>query len=198
MKVPAIFLTFANDPDEHLELLKRERKNIVRTLREHDDEGRVKVIAEAGATVEDIFEMFRVYPDQIAIFHYAGHASGSNLRLENEGAGNVDAQADGLAQFLGQQESLKLVFLNGCATGPQVDLLLDSGVKAVIATATKIQDKMATEFSEQFYYELATNASLERAFNSATAFIKSKYSGHVGVQSYRGGRTRVGQGECPW
>ena len=185
MKPPVIFLTFANDRDEHLALLNRERKNIIRVLRKHDDEGLVKLITDASATLEDIFEVFREYEDQVTIFHYGGHATGSSLKLEADDGSSSSAQALGLAQFLGQQKSLKLVFLNGCATKPQVEVLLKHGVPAVIATATKIKDNMATEFAEQFYYSLANFTTVERAFALATAFVNAKYKDFGDISLHR-------------
>ncbi|RLD22349.1 MAG: hypothetical protein DRI69_01445 [Bacteroidetes bacterium] len=191
-----MFLTFANDPDNHLALLKRERKNIMRSLREHDDSRHIKVVTESGTTIEDIFEIFHAYENQVAIFHYGGHAGGSHLRLEDDGSGTADAQIVGLAKFLGQQESLKLAFLNGCATGPQVSTLLENGVKAVIATSSKIQDQMATEFAEQFYFALSNFASIQKSFDTATAFISAKYSSHPPIDIHRGLST-WGEAEDP-
>jgi CHAT domain-containing protein len=107
---------------------------------------------------------------QVQIFHYGGHANGSALQLE-QGAGNAQvASSTGLAQLLGQQTELKLVFLNGCATQGQVELLLKSGVKAVIATSVPINDMMAVEFAEQFYQSLTNQASIAHSFTTARAF----------------------------
>lgn len=186
MSKPIIFLAFANDRDEYLPMINRERKNIFRTLSRHNDEGIIQVQAEASSTLEDIFDFFTRYNDQVAIFHYGGHAGGSHLQLETASAGNQAAGADGLAQLLGGQESLQLVFLNGCATKPQVELLLKNGVKAIIATTVPIQDQMAVEFAEQFYHALSSHISIRKAYDIATAFVSSKYSGKRGVQTYRG------------
>ena len=132
----------------------------------------------------------------------AGHAGDDHLRLEDAGSGSSDASAMGLAPFLGQQDSLQLVFLNGCATGPQVDMLLENGVKVVIATATKIQDQMATEFAEQFYYALANYATIKRAFDTATTFVRTKYQQHAPIEVFRGGRkgrtSPESSNELPW
>lgn len=186
MSKPIIFLAFANDQDAYLPMINRERKNLYRALRRHNDEGIIQVEAEASTTLEDIFEFFTRYDNQVAIFHYGGHASGTHLQLETPSAGNHEAGADGLAKLLGSQENLQLVFLNGCATGPQVELLLKHGVKAVIGTAVPIQDQMAVEFAEQFYHALSSHTTIRKAFDIATAFVSSKYSGRQNVQTYRG------------
>ena len=57
----------------------------------------------------------------------------------------------GLAAFRAQQQGLQLVFLNGCATQPQTDGLLDANVSMVISTSRAIDDQVATDFSCQFY-----------------------------------------------
>ena len=70
--------------------------------------------------------------DRLVVFHYGGHANGTLLQLE-DGA----ESAVGLARLLGQMRSLKLVFLNGCATQGHAALLRDAGVPAVIATSVR-------------------------------------------------------------
>lgn len=182
---PIIFLAFANDRDNYLPMINRERKNIFRALRRHHDEGLIKVEAEASTSLEDIFEIFNTYPDQINIFHYGGHAGGTHIQLEEASTKSQNAYAGGLAKLLGQQENLQLVFLNGCATKDQVQLLLNEGVKAVIATSVPIQDQMATEFAEQFYNSLSSHTPIDRAFQIAKAFIAAKYQDFGKIQIFR-------------
>ena len=172
---PIILLAFANDKDDYLAMIAREGKNIFKTLQNHHDKGCVQVHREESTSISDIFDLFNHYPDQIAIFHYGGHANGTHLQLETIESESQLADARGLAQLMGQQKELQLVFLNGCATRNQVNILLSSGVKAVIATSVPIDDKMATEFAEQFYNALAGQASVKKAFQIARAFIMSKY-----------------------
>lgn len=186
MPKPVIFLAFSNERDAYLPTINRERKNIVRTLRRHHDAGLIQVEAEASSTLEDIFEVINRYDQQIAIFHYGGHAGASSLQLEDSQGNAQEAFAGGLAQFLGQQESLQLVFLNGCATGGQVEQLLTHGVKAVIATSVPIEDKMATEFAEQFYHAIASHNTIDRAFRVAKAFVEAKYLDAQDLQMHRG------------
>lgn len=172
---PIIILAFANDNDNYLAMIARERKNIFKTLQQHHDKGFVQVHKEESTSIPDIFDLFNRYSDRVAIFHYGGHANGTHLQLETLESESQLADARGLAQLMGQQKELQLVFLNGCATRDQVDILLSSGVKSVIATSVPIDDKMAVEFAEQFYNALANQATLKRAFQIAKAFIMSKY-----------------------
>ena len=147
---PIIILAFSNDQDAYLQMIVRERKSIFKALQQHQDRGYIQVHKEENTSIEDIFDLFNRYAGRIAIFHYGGHANGTHLQLE-AGVGKAEmADATGLAQLLGQQKALQLVFLNGCATQDQVEKLFSCGVKAVIATAVPINDEMATEFAEQF------------------------------------------------
>jgi hypothetical protein len=82
------------------------------------------------------------------------------------------------AQFLGQQKGLELVFLNGCATYEQKELLLEAGVKRVIITDQQINDQTAKQFAAQFYESLGTGSrSVVQAFGEASAGTKMKQGG---------------------
>jgi hypothetical protein len=170
MEQPIIFLAFSNSQDDYLTMLKQESKHINRALEALDDKGLVKIVREESADLDTLFYNFNRFKDQVAIFHYAGHASGQNLSFEGN-AGN----ADGLANLFSQQKNLKLVFLNGCSTQKQVDKLLELGIKAVIATSVPINDTKATEFAEQFYRALANKSTIKAAFNFAVAWLQTKY-----------------------
>ncbi|MCB0634641.1 MAG: CHAT domain-containing protein [Saprospiraceae bacterium] len=199
MAEPIIYLTFANDQDRYLPLINRERKNIYQALRALNDEQIIQVEAEAATTLSDIFKFFVHYNNRVAIFHFGGHANGTTLQLETkEGAAQM-ADGKGLAQLLGTQENLHLVFLNGCATKPQVELLLQNGVKAVIATSVSVADQMAVEFAEQFYFALASHIPIQKAFDIASSFIASKFERSRTVKTYRSldNRWKTAE-ELPW
>ncbi len=198
-ETPVIFLAFANDRDNYLPMVNKERKTIYRSLRRFNDSGLVKVEAEATSQLEDIFEVFTHYHERVALFHYGGHAGGTFLQLEQEDSSPQFAYAGGLAQLLGLQKNLKLVFLNGCATRGQVELLLSQGVKAVIATAVSVEDQMATEFAQLFYNALSGHATIRQAFDTARAFISSKYQGRYDIKTYRSSEWEGTTGtEFPW
>lgn len=176
MKTPLIFLAFANDPDAHLQLLKEESRQLFQALEELDRKEYIKVYREESAQAKDIFDGFTRYKDRVAIFHYAGHANGTHLRLES-GAGD----ARGLAQLMGEQENLKLVFLNGCSSKGQVETLFAAGVKAVIATSVKIEDDKAMAFARQFYQAMAHRRTIGQAFSLAQAYLETHYGDRVAV-----------------
>lgn len=179
---PIIYLTFANDPDDHLDLLKEESRRLYGALEELDRKEYLKLKREESTQIKDIFDLFTKNKDQVAIFHYAGHANGTRLDLE-KGHGN----AGGLAKLLGEQQGLQLVFLNGCSTYDQVKRLLEAGVPAVIATDVPIEDRKAMEFAEQFYESLANRRTIEQSFKMAEAYLDTKYSKSVEIVTQNDG-----------
>ena len=168
---PVVFLAFANAPDAHLDLLKTESREIYRALQPLEGEGKIAVHREESSEFDELYEDLLTHDQRIVVFHYAGHADGTMLQLEG-GAGG----AEGLARLLGQQSSLKLVFLNGCATKGHVTLLLKAGIPAVIATSIPIGDRKAQEFATAFYSALAEGRSISQAFDSGSAYVEGKHS----------------------
>lgn len=199
MEQPIIFLAFSNSQDDYLNSLKQESKQVNRALESLYDKGLIKIVREESADLETVFHNFNRFKDEIAIFHYAGHAGGDNLQFE-EGAGH----AEGLANLFAQQKHLKLVFLNGCSTKGQVDKLLEFGVPAVIATSVPINDTKATEFGEQFYRALANKSTIKSAFNFAVAWLQAKYGDTETptiVENHRGfsfGNVEERKAVMPW
>jgi hypothetical protein len=170
--LPVVYLAFANALDDHLANLKLESRDIFKSLQPLQKEGKIWVHREESSQVDELYDDLLGYDQDIVIFHYGGHASGDILQLEGgHGA------AGGIAKLLGQQKSLKLVFLNGCATKDQVNLLHQAGVPAVIATSVKINDSKATIFATAFYQSLTRGHSIEEAFESASSLLETKFSG---------------------
>ena len=202
MTTPVVLLAFANDQDDHLENLVRERKSIAEALRGYEDQRFLRLQVEPNAGIDDLFGLFDRFADQVAIFHYAGHADGAALKLEVAGGASETAHAGGLAQMLGLSKALKLVFLNGCATHDQVKALLDQGVKAVIATAVPINDTMATEFAQQFYETLGSGKSIRQSFDAARAKIASRYGDQREIGEFRsisfGGKAETVDAALTW
>jgi hypothetical protein len=169
--IPVVYLAFANALDDHLANLKEESREIFKTLQSLQKDGKIWVHREESSQIDELYEDLLAYDQDIVIFHYGGHANGNMLQLEG-GRGS----AGGIAKLLGQQQSLKLVFLNGCATKNQVKQLHQAGVPAVIATSVKINDAKATIFSTAFYLSLAQGRGIEEAFDAASSLLETKYS----------------------
>mgnify|MGYP000353794660 CR=1 FL=1 len=194
---PVIFLAFANNQDAYLDMLKRESRNIKQALEALEDKQAIKISREESAGVDEIFHNFNRFKGRIAIFHYAGHADGEQLHLDD-----ALANADGLADLFGAEKALKLVFLNGCSTKGQLDKLMELGIPAVIATSVAINDTKATEFAEHFYRSLANKSTIKTAFNYASSYLKTRYKNinTPVIENHRGLRLRrekTGE-EMPW
>jgi energy-coupling factor transporter ATP-binding protein EcfA2 len=179
---PVIVLAFANEQvgrARYLRKLSIELQRVRDVLEQHAPDGPCELVVRPNVTLAELFNVFqdRRYRNRVAIFHFAGHAGGLQLLLESSAGEPVPAHAEGLAAFLGQQQGLQLVFLNGCSTQPQVAGLLSAGIRAVIATSEAINDAVATDFSHRFYGALAGDASIDRAYKEAVASILTAHEG---------------------
>src|SRR5271157_439517 len=185
---PIVFLAFA-DARSDLSALNVEGWSLKDQFDELKRRGVIAdVVVEEKASLKRIYSVFQKYRDRIALFHFGGHADGDRLLLQSAFEPRP-AYAEGLATLLGQQRGLKLVFLNGCSTRPQVKRLLDAGAPAVIATARPIDDQVATKFAVSFYQALTTGysgenwkvtggCSLATAFAQAEGLIKAARGGN--------------------
>lgn len=170
--VPILFFAFANEEGRFLDALKEESRAIYTTLHPLENAGRLLVVREESADSDELFVTFRRFKDRMLIFHFAGHAGSNLLALED-----LQADASALANlFKEQKDTLKLVFLNGCATRGQVTRLLQLGIRAVIATSRPVEDQSAKFFAETFYGALAGGQySLKGAFEHARTALGIKF-----------------------
>jgi serine/threonine protein kinase len=179
-KLPVIVLAFANEHSEsgYLRGLTREMKAILRVMEPAVQRGRAFIKLIPAATQEEIAQVFQDewYDDRIWIFHYAGHADEDELWLESSQGGNQSFFSLGLARFLGAQDGLELVFLNGCATGEHARLLHEANLPAVVTTSRKINDDQAVEFATVFYRGLAGGASIQESFDEAEGVLLGLYN----------------------
>lgn len=192
MEQPIVFLAFANDQDNHLALLNDERKVIQDHLLPLANQSFIQLFIEPTTTIDDLTKKITAFKDRVSIFHYGGHAESSKVILEDQ-----EADADGIAQLLANQPNLKLVFLNGCSTKAQVDLLLKLGIPSVIATSVPVKDPAALSFADAFYGALTQDHSIEKAFDIAASNYQSKTGTRPEV--YRGFEvTTPEEDTMPW
>ncbi|MFM8362225.1 MAG: CHAT domain-containing protein, partial [Haliscomenobacter sp.] len=167
-KLPYLYLAFANDPEHPLPNLRKEGEELYQMLLQRKDQDHFDIHRDESVSIQVISQNLRRFKDRVIVFHYGGHAASEALFLYGQ-----QANADGIAELLGQQKNLKLVFLNGCSTQAQVDYLKSLGVPAVIATSRPIDDGLATQFATDFYGALVHNHTLREAFDHAAAGLKS-------------------------
>jgi len=195
-KTPIVYVAFANDKDDHLDLLKQESSDIKNALNDANLKGWIILDRDESLEQNDLKRIVTGnYDDRIIIFHYGGHA-GSTLFLDS--GEKVD-----IVPILAGQKNLKLVFLNGCSTKQQVDKLFKAGIKAVIATSVPIGDSNAREFAKVFYDALASQKTIKRAFIAAKSNINSKvdniptFGGKDGISRGVGSLTHSSS-DSPW
>ncbi len=156
--MPTILLLTANDPADKLNQLAAEGKEIQRALNSaHGKAYDVALLPECSTA--DFIKELMVPNREIEIVHYAGHAGSGRLRLTD-----TDAEAAALAEKLRSQGTVKLVFLNGCATRGQVQFFHGAGIPFVFATSRPVGDDKAYWVATQFYQYLTLGRSLQEAF----------------------------------
>ena len=175
---PVVFLAFANEQEgqHYLRNLPEESRQLQSILQEAEDRGLCELVVRTNATLDLVDEVFRRHGSRVALFHFAGHADADRLLLESA-SGAMAAHAEGLAGYLGGQGGVKLVFLNGCSTRPQVAELLRKGIDVVVATARPIDDDSARKFAVDFYQQLVAGRTFRDAFEKARDLAKSARGG---------------------
>ena len=158
-----LLLLTANDPDQHLPLLTQEGKDLQRLLNAAPRKN-YQVVLSPESDAEDLIKELNAPGRQIEVLHYAGHADGAQLRLRDG-----DASAEALANKLRTVGTVKLVFLNGCATRRQLRFFHAAGIPFVIATTRKVADERAFWVATQLYQYLTLGRTLQQAFAEVVA-----------------------------
>ncbi|MCB0561955.1 MAG: tetratricopeptide repeat protein [Phaeodactylibacter sp.] len=195
--IPVFFICFAQSEDQgYLEQLKLESSRIRDVLLRLDLDEKIKLFREESTQTIDLPRLLATFRNKIFIFHYAGHADGKHLHFEGR-----TGHAGGLAELLGLQKNLKLIFLNGCSTQEQARPYLEAGLPAVIATTRSIPDAEAAYIAECFYDALAHGYTIRESFRMASgALLARGYSFEPdNLVSYRGvGMQEAYTSEFPW
>ncbi len=171
-----IFLAFANDLQpggRYLRDLASEAEQIQKAFRPLEKNRRCQVVVCEKVTLRKIVEVFQTHRNQVAIFHFGGHAGSTELILQDSEGASRPAHAAGLADLLKGQLGLRLVFLNGCASRGHVEGIHAAGVPATLATSQVILDAVATEFATTFYQGLVHGASLKSALHDAQGIVRA-------------------------
>ncbi len=189
-----LFFAFANDPANPLESLKKEADELFRLLSPGQLRGHYVLVFEPFATREKLVQSLTQYKNQIALFHYSGHAGRDALATADE-----LSRAEGIAHLLGQCTKLKLAFLNGCSTQGQVNMLWEKGVPGILATSAPVEDAAATRFASRFYQALSNQEKLHQAFEQAKGDLLTTTPGleiqihrSIGVDTEQAGKAEWG------
>ncbi len=156
-----ILIATANDARGTLELANEanEIQNIL--LKRIVGNYQVQVIPEA--TTQRLVEALNLPNTEIEILHFSGHANGASLYFTD-----TAADAAVLSERLRGYASLKLVFLNGCATKKQVEFFHNVGIPFVIATSRPVEDAAASNIATCIYDYLTLGKSLRETMRLVT------------------------------
>jgi hypothetical protein len=169
-KNTVIFTGFAN-PKRDLENLNKEHNGIQEALASLVSKGVIKTLWQKNEMeLKGYFNAIHEWRNQVAIFHFGGHANSQKLSLQDNTTFFAPLAEELVAR---NSDSLQLVFLNGCSTQAHVKTLFDLGVKAVIATSADVKDGLAAELAITFYENLAKGDSIKAAFESSARYTKS-------------------------
>lgn len=176
--IPVVLLAFANNYREESFLvnLAKERDEIIEILRTAKDKALCDYEIIEDANIKKVAKAFNYWGSKgrVSIFHFAGHANDYQLCFNSFKGEPEYIYAEGFAQFLGQQDDLKLVFLNGCATQEHANYLHEKGIPAVISTIREVNDSLAADMAIEFYRSLSTDKTIWNAFLEAEGIVKAK------------------------
>ena len=150
---PVIFLAFANDvhrPHRFLEALEPEKVGIQTALGNFFSEGGIVYTAPSSHPDWMMEDLIHFHQD-LTIFHFSGHANGTQLQLEDPNSEQAFLHKERLKDLLKNAPKLQLVVLNACATSGQVQALKDIGIPALIATNFPVEDEKASMFGTRLY-----------------------------------------------
>lgn len=200
-KPPIALFIFSNDVDDYLHQIKTEKKRIRQAFEPYVETNRLIVIIETFTTKAELIRLFQRYENRIVLFHFSGHAGSQGLQL-NEDITNTDfVYVDGIARLIAKEakQQLKFVFLNGCSTIVQAEILKQTGVPSIISTHFPISDNNAVRFAISFYNTLTNNAKINRfeakpttitqTFEDAKTYLKLSYTTPI-ITSINTGKRR--------
>jgi hypothetical protein len=121
------------------------------------------------ATLDDIAYYLTLFRHQLSLFLFSGHAGRDHLFAED-----ATGRAAGIAHLLGQCSKLKVVILNGCSTGGQVEALHKAGVPLVIATSAPVGDEIAARFSGRMFQAMEAGMSVLEAFEQGVGEVLTR------------------------
>ena len=175
MNKAVILLVFANDKNQPLDEIGKESQAIRKILRDglgaDKNHAHFEIELLPYSSPQDLFEELRRFNNQIVILHFAGHTN-SELWQLHEGMVN----ANGMAEVLKLQQSIQLLFLNGCNNHQQVEAFAKANIPAVIATSEPINDQQAQVFATEFYKKLVDGKALKTSIQIAYDWAKATAS----------------------
>lgn len=139
---------------------------------------RLKIGAASATSLTKVLSMARSRKG--LVLHLSAHCirheeKGLGLVLEDPSGGPHILWRDRLEDLLsacGGLCNISLLVLSACYSEELAQVFVECGCRHVVATREKVHDSAARRFSQQFYYELAMDAPLLKAWESATQALR--------------------------
>ena len=167
-----IIIADANSKRAPLPALEKEISTIYTLLNRVDRrKTEINPVRVYDVTIEKLHEEI-TNRQNINFFHFSGHAGEMELLFANE----IAAHAPGIAGMIGAGNTVRFVFLNGCATQNMVEIFHSLGVKVVIATTREVMDEVAAKFAVAFYENFSQGVNIKVSFDRARNLVVSNPS----------------------
>lgn len=199
-KLPVLLFAFANDkqtPTGYLDQLVTEREAIEEALRQIESDGLCQVELIPDARLDSIVKTFQRFKNRVVLFHFAGHANEYELILETAYRENDKISGEGFAGFLAAQNTLEVIFLNGCATEAHAQQLAEKDIPHVIATKRAVGDYTAKTMAQWFYGALGTGDTIQEAFQKSCDLLSSQRK-QLSIHQRGLGRPKRKRGLLSW
>lgn len=161
-KKTKILLLAANPQKTFVLELGKEFRTIKEGLQLGKYRGDFEIVQGEAVRAKDFLRL--VLSEKPDIIHFSGHATTEGIGLEDEHGAMQLVSGAVLAELLGQGENLQCVILNACYSDAQAQALTKV-VPFVIGMKSTLRDEAAIRFSAGFYYALAEEVGIEKAFH---------------------------------
>lgn len=165
-KIRIAFLSANPIGTKHLRQLEIEMRSIKRELLSSGGEKIYDLQVFPAATIKDLQEILLNYRPNL--LHFSGHGSPNGIILWDDDLNNRRTiKSEALSNlFKLFSNEIACVFLNSCYSESQAKAIREH-IPSVIGMSSKIQDKVAAEFSVAFYKSLSAGRSIQFSYNFA-------------------------------
>ncbi|MCE7945858.1 MAG: CHAT domain-containing protein [Chloroflexi bacterium CFX4] len=156
-------ILFLSANPQHDLALDKEMRLVERAIQRASRRDKFNLEKQTDLHLKDVQEhLLRFQPH---IVHFAGHGDNAgSLAVQGEGGAIVSVPITALREtFAILHDNIRLVVLNACWSQPLAAALAEV-VDCVVGMSAEITDEAACDFSEAFYYALASGRSVHEAF----------------------------------
>jgi hypothetical protein len=167
----------SNPKDEETLRLEQEITEIQRTI-DSSNAGRADFVFLPALPYEDIEQQIAIHqPD---ILHISAHGTKKNVRLADSTEGEVELTAEALRTLVSSHPP-KLMVLNACTSVDIAKEMIDT-VPFALGMTEPITNLAARKSAVNLYRKLLRGESLQSAFQSAQATVKTLSRGKVSAE----------------